>query len=58
MLVLDNFGYPAARVKGSGGTPIATVDDLLEATVSEANEAARKLGIEVSMSGREALEKM
>ena len=55
---LDNFGYPAARVKSAGGGSISTVDDLLAGVVKDANAAAIKLGVNVGMSGREALERM
>jgi uncharacterized protein YunC (DUF1805 family) len=53
---LNNFGYPAARVKPSRGSSIATIDDLLVGVIKEANDAAAKLGIKIGMSGREALE--
>jgi len=55
---LDNFSYPAARVKATRGTSIATIDDLLVGEVKDANEAAGKLGVKVGMSGREALDRM
>lgn len=53
---LNNFGYPAAKVRPARGSSIATIDDLLEGVIKEANEAAAKLGIKVGMSGREALD--
>lgn len=53
---LDKFTYPAARVKATHGPSIVTVADLLSSEVKEANEAARKLGVKIGMSGREALE--
>lgn len=53
---LNNFGYPAARVKPSRGSSIATIDDLLVGVIKEANDAAAKMGIKVGMSGKEALE--
>ncbi|MDN7025363.1 DUF1805 domain-containing protein [Methanoculleus sp. FWC-SCC1] len=53
---LDAFGYPAARVRPSRGTSIATVDDLLDGTIREANAAAGKLGVREGMSGKEALD--
>ena len=55
---LNNFNYPAARVKSPSGKPIATIEDLLEGIVKDANTEAASLGIAVSMSGREALELM
>jgi uncharacterized protein YunC (DUF1805 family) len=53
---LNNFGYPAAKMKSLSGKPIATIDDLLQGTVKEANAEAVKLGISVGMSGREVLD--
>jgi uncharacterized protein YunC (DUF1805 family) len=55
---LDKFGYPAARVKPTGGDSIATIGDLLAGEVKDANEAATRLGVKIGMSGREALERM
>lgn len=55
---LDNFGYPAARVRPTRGESIATIDDLLVGVVKDANTAAIKLGIKIGMSGREALDKI
>jgi uncharacterized protein YunC (DUF1805 family) len=54
---LDRFGYAAARVRRADG-PVADVDDLLAAEVTEANEAARRFGVAVGMSGRAALEQL
>lgn len=53
---LNNFGYPAARVRPSQGSPISTIEDLLQGIVKEANPAAQKLGLKVGQTGREALE--
>ncbi len=53
---LNNFNYPAAKVKSQSGKPIATIEDLLEGIVKEANAEAARLGITIGMSGREALE--
>jgi uncharacterized protein YunC (DUF1805 family) len=53
---LNNFGYPAARVKPSRGSSIATIDDLLVGVIKDANDAAARLGIKVGMSGKEALD--
>ena len=55
---LDHFGYPAARVKATRGTAVATIDDLLVGEVKDANAAAIKLGVKIGMSGREALDCM
>jgi uncharacterized protein YunC (DUF1805 family) len=53
---LNNFGYPAARVKPNRGSSIATIDDLLDGVIKDANDAAASLGIKVGMSGKEALD--
>jgi uncharacterized protein YunC (DUF1805 family) len=55
---LDNFSYPAARVMSTKGGSIATIDDVLVGEVKDANETAIKRGVEIGMSGREALEQM
>jgi uncharacterized protein YunC (DUF1805 family) len=52
---LNNFSYPAAKAKSKTGAPIATIEDLLEGTVKEANAEAAKLGISAGMSCKEAL---
>lgn len=49
----DKLGDVAAVVRG-----IKTVDDLLKAKVQEVSEAAKKIGIELGMTGEAALEKM
>ena len=53
---LNNFGYPAAKVRSTTNSPIATIDDLLQGTVKEVNPAAEKLGLKNGMTGREALD--
>ncbi len=53
---LDNFGYPAARVKPSRGSSIASIEDLLAGEIKESNQAAMKLGVKEGMSGKEALD--
>ena len=53
---LDNFSYPAAKVKSATGGPIATIEDLLSGVVKEANSAASKRGVKIGMTGREALD--
>jgi len=53
---LNRFDYPAAKVGHKNGGMIASVDDLLEGTVREANPAAEKLGVREGISGRAALE--
>jgi uncharacterized protein YunC (DUF1805 family) len=53
---LNNFGYPAARVRPCRGSSIASIDDLLQGIVKEANAAAEKLGLKIGQTGREALD--
>jgi uncharacterized protein YunC (DUF1805 family) len=53
---LNNFGYPAARVRPTRGSSIATIEDLFQGKVKEVNPAAEKLGLKVGQTGREALE--
>ncbi|MCX5855031.1 MAG: YunC family protein [Deltaproteobacteria bacterium] len=55
---LDNFSYPAVRVRSEKGVPVATIEDLLSGIVKDANAGAVKLGICVGMTGREALDLM
>ena len=58
MMAFDAFDYPAVRVKSTSGNPIATIDDLLAGVVKDANAEATKLGINIGISGREALDKL
>jgi uncharacterized protein YunC (DUF1805 family) len=53
---LNNFGYPAAKVKSAKSCSIATIEDLLQGIVKEVNPAAEALGLNVGLTGREALE--
>jgi len=55
---LEKFNYPAARVRPSRGDSIATIDDLLEGIVKDANGPAQARGVKVGMTGREALGKL
>ena len=45
VMALDNFGYPAARVKSATGSGIATIEDILSSIVKYANAAAIKRGV-------------
>ena len=49
---LNNFGYPAAKVRPSQGSSIATIDDLLDGIIKEVNPTAEKLGLKVGMTGQ------
>lgn len=53
---LEKYGYPAARVKPTRGSSIATLEDLLLGEIKDVNAAAAKLGVKVGMSGKEALD--
>lgn len=55
---LEKFRYAAARLKGAGGQPIATIEDLLNGEVREANVFAVEKGVRVGMRGREALPRL
>ena len=55
---LDNFGYPAARVRSTTGGSIATIDDLLSGEVKDVNSVAITRGVKIGMSGSEALDRM
>jgi uncharacterized protein YunC (DUF1805 family) len=55
---LNTFGYPAARVKGAGGAPVASIGDLLSGVVREANITAEQYGVTPGMTGREALDRL
>lgn len=56
VMALSSFGYPAARVRPSKGSSIASIEDLLEGIIKEANPAAEKRGVRMGMSGRQALD--
>jgi uncharacterized protein YunC (DUF1805 family) len=56
VVALDKFGYPAARVKPTRGSSIASLEDLLLGEIKDANAAASKLGVKAGMSGKEALD--
>ncbi len=56
VMALSSFGYPAARVRPSKGSSIASIEDLLEGIIKEANPGAEKRGVRMGMSGRQALD--
>lgn len=58
MAVATKFSFAVAVADGTPEKPLVTVDDLLEATVSEVTEKAASLGVTVGMTGKEALEKL
>lgn len=53
---LDNFDHPAAGVKPTRGSSVATNDDLLDRAIKDINDAAVRLGAKVGMSGKETLD--
>jgi uncharacterized protein YunC (DUF1805 family) len=55
-VALNRFGYPAARARPSRGNVIATLEDLLEGAVKDANECATARGIREGMPVRDALD--
>lgn len=56
VVALEKFGYPAARVRPAQGSSISTISELLGGVVKEANSGARECGVNVGMSGKEALD--
>jgi uncharacterized protein YunC (DUF1805 family) len=53
---LNNFDYPAAKVRPAHGSSISTIDDLMDGIIKEVNLAAEKLGVKIGQTGREALD--
>ena len=53
---LNNFRLSSRQVKPTRGSSIATIDDLLDGVIKDANSAATRLGIKVGMSGKETLD--
>jgi uncharacterized protein YunC (DUF1805 family) len=53
---LNNFSYPAAKVRPVTGPSIVTITDLLSGEIKEANAAARELGVTTGMTGKAALD--
>ena len=52
---LGRFGLAVARVRPTGGGSVASFDDLLRGTVTEANDLARERGVTPGMTGDVAL---
>ncbi len=55
ILALDRFDYPAARARTTEGSPIVTIQDLMESVIRDANRHAEARGILEGMPVREAL---
>lgn len=52
------FGQALAIARGTPQKPLVEPEDLLEAKIVDATPQARQLGIEIGMSGKEAVERM
>jgi len=52
------FDQAIAIAKGTPAQPLVTPEDLLTAKIVDATPQAKKLGIEIGMSGKEAVELM
>jgi len=53
---LNNFAYPAAKVRPLAGPSIVTIADLLSGEIKETNAAAQDLGVKAGMTGKAALD--
>jgi uncharacterized protein YunC (DUF1805 family) len=56
--VMDKADLAVAVSEGTIEHPLVTPDDLLKAEIMRITARARELGIEIGMSGEEALEKL
>ena len=54
----SEFGQAIAIAKGTPSHPLVDPEDLLEAKIVDATPQAQQLGIQVGMTGKEAVEKM
>ena len=52
------FDQAIAIAKGTPSQPLVTPDDLLAATIVDATPQAKQLGIEIGMTGKQAVELM
>jgi uncharacterized protein YunC (DUF1805 family) len=52
------FGQAVAIARGTPQNPLIQPEDLLEARIVDATPQARDLGIQIGMTGREAVERM
>ena len=50
------FGYALAIARGTPQAPLSQPEDLFEAKIAEVSQLAAELGIQVGMTGREALD--
>jgi uncharacterized protein YunC (DUF1805 family) len=56
--VAGEFNLAVAIAKGTPEKPLCVPEDLFEAKIVDASQPALKLGIELGMTGREALDKL
>ena len=56
--VASEFGLAVAIARGTPERPLCEPEDLLPARIVELTDAAAQLGIQVGMTGKEALAKM
>ncbi|MEM1068388.1 MAG: DUF1805 domain-containing protein [Planctomycetota bacterium] len=52
------FGQVVAIAKGTPQQPLVEPEDLLDATIVDLTEPAKTLGIEIGMTGKDAVEMM
>jgi uncharacterized protein YunC (DUF1805 family) len=56
VIALEKFELPAAKVRPVGSDSVKNIEDLLSGIVVVANRYAKDIGINIDMTGREALE--
>lgn len=56
--VMEEFGAAIAIAKGTPERPLKTADDLLSARIVDLTEKASLYGVNIGMTGKEALEKL
>ena len=54
----NEFSLAVAIARGTPANPLCEPEDLFDAKILEASQAAEKLGVKVGMTGREAVEAM
>jgi uncharacterized protein YunC (DUF1805 family) len=52
------FGQAVAIARGTPQNPLVNPEDLLDARIVDATPQARELGIQIGMSGRDAVERL
>lgn len=52
------FGQAIAIAKGTPENPLTHPEDLYEATIVDCTPKAKEMGIEIGMTGRQAVERM